>query len=184
MASDGRASIVSGSFPCRSHSVAKKVSSLISVMTTRSSSAFKLWMRFLVRSCVIGRDADTFSISLKIAFASKIPTQIGMTVSEATSLSTTMGILVDGSIIRPRILTSTDPASGSARLWRTFRRFSSASSLGSSLCRISAARSGCPLRVCSSASERSASIRFFSSLSMAPLSCARPNSLLQPLQPS
>ena len=63
-------------------------------------------MRFLVRSWVIGRGAETFSISIAMALASKMPTQIGITVSDATSLSTTMGILVAGSIISPRILTS------------------------------------------------------------------------------
>src|SRR5580692_7155076 len=63
-------------------------------------------MRFLVKSWVIGRGADTFSISMAIALASKMPTQMGMTVSEPTSLSTTIGILVDGSIIKPRIRTS------------------------------------------------------------------------------
>src|SRR5271166_419633 len=41
-----------------------------------------------------------------MALASKIPTQMGMTVSEAMSLRTTMGMLVAGSIIRPRIRTS------------------------------------------------------------------------------
>ena len=61
---------------------------------------------FLVRSWVIGRGAAIFSISMAMAFASKIPTQIGMTDSEATSLSMTMGIFVEGSIMSPRILTS------------------------------------------------------------------------------
>jgi hypothetical protein len=36
---------------------------------------------------------------------------MGMTVSEATSLSTTMGMLVVGSIISPRIRTSISMAS-------------------------------------------------------------------------
>src|ERR1039458_3825919 len=63
-------------------------------------------MRFLVRSCVMGRGADTFSISIAMALASKMPTQIGITVSEPTSFSTTMGMLVAGSIISPRIRTS------------------------------------------------------------------------------
>ncbi len=66
---------------------------------------------FLARSWVIGRGAAIFSISMAIALASKIPTQIGITVSEATSLSTTMGIFVAGSIINPRILTSISMAS-------------------------------------------------------------------------
>src|ERR1700739_5030885 len=65
-----------------------------------------LRMRFLVRSWVIGRGADTFSISIAMALASKIPTQMGITVSEPTSLSTTICMFVDGSIIKPRIRTS------------------------------------------------------------------------------
>src|ERR1700692_1621969 len=36
-----------------------------------------------------------------------MPTQMGITVSEPTSLSNTMGMLVAGSIMRPRIRTST-----------------------------------------------------------------------------
>ena len=42
-----------------------------------------------------------------MAFASKIPTQIGSTRSLATSFRTMMGMLVTGSIIRPRICIST-----------------------------------------------------------------------------
>src|SRR6185437_1962127 len=55
----------------------------------------------------MGRGAAIFSISIAMALASKIPTQIGITVSDAISLSTMMGMLLAGSIIRPRILTST-----------------------------------------------------------------------------
>jgi hypothetical protein len=54
----------------------------------------------------MGRGAAAFSISIAIAFTSKIPTQIGMTVSDATSFKTTIGMLVAGSIMSPRILTS------------------------------------------------------------------------------
>ncbi len=64
-----------------------------------------------MRSCVIGRSAAAFSISEKMACASKMPTQIGITVSDATSLSTTIGMLVAGSIINPRIRTSTSMSS-------------------------------------------------------------------------
>src|ERR1700733_13272751 len=64
-------------------------------------------MWFLVRSCVMGRGAASFSISIAIALASKVPTQIGMTVSDATSFRTTIGMFVAGSIMSPRIRTST-----------------------------------------------------------------------------
>src|SRR6185437_6847992 len=41
-----------------------------------------------------------------MALASKMPTQMGMTESEAGSRRTTIGIFVAGSIMSPRILTS------------------------------------------------------------------------------
>src|SRR5271165_1636005 len=63
-------------------------------------------MRFLVRSCVMGRGAESFSSSMAMALASKMPTQMGMTESEAGSFRTTIGMLVAGSIISPRIRTS------------------------------------------------------------------------------
>src|SRR5579871_518549 len=62
---------------------------------------------FLIRSCVIGRGVETFSISSAIAFASYTPTHIGSTVSPPTSLRITIGILLTGSIINPRIVIST-----------------------------------------------------------------------------
>ncbi len=54
----------------------------------------------------MGRAAVIFSISSAIALASKMPTQIGITASEPTSFSTTIGMFVEGSIIKPRIRTS------------------------------------------------------------------------------
>src|SRR5262245_23340495 len=55
----------------------------------------------------MGRGVVTFSISIAMALASYTPTQMGRTVSLPTSLSTTMGMLVIGSIISPRIFIST-----------------------------------------------------------------------------
>src|SRR5580704_4264916 len=59
----------------------------------------------------MGRGASIFSISSAIALASKIPTQIGITASDPMSFSTTIGMFVAGSIIRPRIRTSMSIAS-------------------------------------------------------------------------
>src|SRR5271170_3894759 len=59
-------------------------------------------MRFLSRSCVIGRAVDVFSTSSQIAVASTGPTQIGSTASPATSFRITMGAFVEGSTMRPR----------------------------------------------------------------------------------
>src|ERR1051325_938577 len=63
--------------------------------------------RLLIRSCVMGRGVETFSISRAIAFASYTPTQMGSTVVLPTSFRMTMGILVTGSIMSPRIFIST-----------------------------------------------------------------------------
>src|SRR5271157_5740017 len=60
-----------------------------------------------MRSWVIGRGVDTFSISRAMALASYTPTQIGSTVLPFTSFKMTMGMLVTGSIMRPRIFIST-----------------------------------------------------------------------------
>src|ERR1017187_9851555 len=60
-----------------------------------------------MRSWVMGRGVETFSISSAIAFASYTPTQMGSTVLPLMSLRMTMGILVTGSIISPRIFIST-----------------------------------------------------------------------------
>src|ERR1700760_2751409 len=62
---------------------------------------------FLSRSWVIGRGVADFSISRAIALASYMPTQIGRTVSLFTSFRMTMGILLAGSMTRPRIFIST-----------------------------------------------------------------------------
>src|SRR5262245_17311411 len=53
------------------------------------------------RSCVIGRGVAMFSICSAIAFASKMPTQIGSTRSPCLSLRITIGRLVTGSTISP-----------------------------------------------------------------------------------
>src|SRR5579871_4080980 len=60
-----------------------------------------------MRSWVIGRGVDTFSISSAIAFASYTPTQMGNTVSPPTSFNITIGIFETGSSIRPRTVIST-----------------------------------------------------------------------------
>ena len=63
-------------------------------------------MMFRSRSCVIGRGVATFSICSAIAFASKMPTQIGSTRSPSLSFRITMGVLVIGSTISPLIVIS------------------------------------------------------------------------------
>jgi hypothetical protein len=56
-------------------------------MTTFCTLAFRSVMMFLSRSCVIGRGGVTFSICSAMAFASKMPTQIGRTFCPAVSRS-------------------------------------------------------------------------------------------------
>src|SRR6202521_2160155 len=63
-------------------------------------------MTFLSRSCVIGREGITFSICSAIAFASKMPTQIGSTFWPSASRNRMMGTLVTGSTISPLIVIS------------------------------------------------------------------------------
>jgi hypothetical protein len=58
------------------------------------------------RSCVIGRGVAMFSICSAMAFASKIPTQIGSTFWPSLSRRITIGVLVIGSTIRPLIVIS------------------------------------------------------------------------------
>src|SRR5688572_28016320 len=67
-------------------------------------------MMFRSRSCVIGRGVTMFSIWSAIAFASKMPTQIGRTRSPSLSLRMTMGMLVIGSTIRPLMVISINMA--------------------------------------------------------------------------
>src|SRR4051812_26904383 len=55
------------------------------------------------RSCVIGRGVAMFSICSAIAFASKMPTQIGSTRSPSLSRRITIGMFVIGSTISPLI---------------------------------------------------------------------------------
>src|SRR5260370_28757929 len=106
-ASEGRESTLT-TRPSRSIQItAKNVSSRSSVTTTLCTCVSSPVSTFLIRSCVIGRGVFTFSISSAIAFASYTPTQIGNTVSPATSLRITIGIFVTGSINRPRIVIST-----------------------------------------------------------------------------
>src|ERR1043166_603383 len=55
----------------------------------------------------MGRGVTLFSISTAIACASEGPTQIGRIAVPFTSLRTTIGRLLSGSIIKPRIFIST-----------------------------------------------------------------------------
>ncbi len=80
---------------------AKKVSLRSSVTTTRSTVAPSPTIAFFIRSWVMGRGGETFSISSAMALASKTPTQIGSTESLSTSLRTMIGMLVVGSSISP-----------------------------------------------------------------------------------
>src|SRR5882724_6590493 len=106
-ASEGRESMLM-TLPSRSiQMTAKKVSSRSSFTTILWTCVSRPISRFLIRSWVMGRGVVTFSISSAMAFASYTPTHMGSTVSLPTSLSTTMGILVTGSIINPRIFIST-----------------------------------------------------------------------------
>src|SRR6266446_10664322 len=63
-------------------------------------------MTFRRRSWVIGRGVGTFSICSAMAFASKIPTQIGSTRCPSLSRRMTMGMFVIGSTIRPLMVIS------------------------------------------------------------------------------
>src|SRR3974390_501676 len=54
----------------------------------------------------MGRGVETFSISRAMAFASYTPTQMGSTVLPPPSRRMTIGMLVTGSIINPRIFIS------------------------------------------------------------------------------
>ena len=58
------------------------------------------------RSCVIGRGVATFSIWSAIAFASKMPTQIGSTRCPSLSRRITIGMFVMGSTISPLMVIS------------------------------------------------------------------------------
>src|SRR5437763_1679482 len=53
------------------------------------------------KSCVIGRGVEMFSICSAIAFASKMPTQIGSTFCPSRSRRITIGMFVMGSTINP-----------------------------------------------------------------------------------
>src|SRR2546426_5010655 len=63
-------------------------------------------MMFRSRSCVIGRGVEMFSICSAMAFASKMPTQIGSTRWPSLSRRITIGMLVMGSTIRPLMVIS------------------------------------------------------------------------------
>src|SRR5687767_10486637 len=63
-------------------------------------------MTFRSKSCVIGLGVAMFSIWSAMAFASKMPTQIGSTRSPPLSLRITIGMLVMGSTIRPLMVIS------------------------------------------------------------------------------
>ncbi|CCQ91898.1 hypothetical protein NITGR_90037 [Nitrospina gracilis 3/211] len=70
-------------------------------------SAFMLPMRFFIRSWVMGRGVEIFSISRAMAFASKNPTQIGRARLPSRSLRMMMGIFVKGSSVSPSTFIST-----------------------------------------------------------------------------
>ena len=53
-------------------------------------------MTFRSRSCVIGRGVEMFSICSAMAFASKMPTQIGSTRCPSLSRRMTIGMFVTG----------------------------------------------------------------------------------------
>ena len=80
---------------------------------------------FRSRSCVIGRGVATFSICSAMAFASKIPTQIGSTRSPSLSFRITIGMLVIGSTISPLMVISISMASLCRLASATIRRGSS-----------------------------------------------------------
>src|SRR5580765_777214 len=82
---------------------AKKVLSLRSLMTIRSTRASSSRTRLLSRSWVIGRGVAIFSIAIAIALASKIPTQIGRKTPSPASRRMTTGMLETGSIRSPLI---------------------------------------------------------------------------------
>src|SRR5438128_12217143 len=63
-------------------------------------------MTFRSRSCVIGRGVEMFSICSAIAFASKMPTQIGSTFCPSLSRRMTIGMFVMGSTINPLMVIS------------------------------------------------------------------------------
>src|SRR5438876_12460597 len=58
------------------------------------------------RSCVIGRGVAMFSIWSAMAFASKMPTQIGSTRCPSLSRRMTIGMFVMGSTINPLMVIS------------------------------------------------------------------------------
>ena len=63
-------------------------------------------MMFLSRSCVMGLGLGTFSTWSAIAFASKMPTQMGKTLWPSLSRRMTIGMFVAGSTISPLIVIS------------------------------------------------------------------------------
>ena len=84
--------------------------------TIRSSWPPSSVMTLRSRSCVIGRGVWTFSTWRAMALASKTPTQMGSTRWPSTSRSTTMGMLVIGSTIRPLMdISISTPLASSAR---------------------------------------------------------------------
>src|SRR5215831_7308427 len=124
-ASEGRESMLM-TLPSRSIQItAKNVSSRSSFTTILWTCVSRPISRFLIRSCVMGRGVVTFSISRAMALASYTPTQMGSTVSLPTSFNTTMGMLVTGSIIKPRIFISTSMSLRSKPLWVNTHRSAS-----------------------------------------------------------
>src|SRR5262249_37937595 len=74
--------------------------SLITIRSTLVSSSVKT---FFSRSWVMGRGVVTFSISIAMALASKMPTQIGRKTPSAASRRMTTGMWETGSIKSPLI---------------------------------------------------------------------------------
>ncbi len=68
----------------------------------------------------MGRGVETFSISSAMALASYTPTQMGSTVLPLTSLRITMGMLVTGSIMSPRIFISTSMTPSQSSLHHSY----------------------------------------------------------------
>src|SRR5215471_15019539 len=103
IASLGRLSTFQVASPRERWIRAKNVLSRRSLMTTRSTFVSSSERTFFRRSWVIGRGVVTLSISMAIALASKMPTQMGRKTPSAASRSITTGMLETGSISSPLI---------------------------------------------------------------------------------
>src|SRR5580698_6882097 len=68
----------------------------------------------------MGRGVETFSISNAMALASYTPTQMGSTALPLVSFRITIGMLVTGSIMRPRIFISTSMTPSQSSLHHSY----------------------------------------------------------------